>query len=224
MKILLLRGGMGNQLFIYGAYNFFKNKDKYVFLDDVYSFQNDFIFKRTNCIRRLKLKYNRLDFNIGLTWKLLGLLGDNISFLYFSNEYYQEAKYLDNINFSFSNTTERICIHIRLKDYTLKLNENEYIDMLNFVIKKKSNLQVFFISDDEFQFKSKMPNLYARGFFLNLSDIDCFNFIAESSEVILSDSSFSFCAAYLGNAKNIYFKRLTNIINNGNKPHKWINL
>jgi hypothetical protein len=94
--------------------------------------------------------------------------------------------------------------------------------MLRSVIEKNQHYPIYFITDDEIQFKINMPKLYKKGMCINLSEIQAFHFIAESSEVILSDSSFSFCAAYLGPQKNITYKFLTNIINNGNNKHQWV--
>ena len=88
----------------------------------------------------------------------------------------------------------------------------------------ESKLPVFFISDDKKKIKTDMPKLYKMGKLLLLNELDSFNFIAQSSNVILSDSSFSFTASYLGPKKTIYFKRFTNILNNGTNNHKWIKL
>ena len=222
MVILLLRGGLGNQLFIYGKYKNLEKLGKVAFIDDIFGFKSDKIFMRANMLNHFSLEYKAVFFKCDIFWKLLSSLNDNISIGFFSNRYYQESIFLDNISLNFTNIFPRICIHIRLKDYSLCIQEHIYLTMLSSVIDKNQKHPVYFITDDEIQFKSTMPVLYKKGICINLSEIQAFSFIAESSEVILSDSSFSFCAAYLGPPKNITYKQLTNILNNGKNEHQWI--
>lgn len=222
MKILLLRGGLGNQLFIYGAYQYYSKINVKVRIDDYYGFKNDILYNRQNSLLKFNLPYIRTCINLNFIWPILNFIKDNTSYLFFSNEYFQDSKYLDHIKISFSPIVDRICVHIRLKDYSLKLDENIYLEMLDFVCKENSNIPVFFITDDEEYFSLNMKILYSKGDCKSLSEIDSFHFIAESSHVILSDSSFSFGAAYLGDNKCIVYHRLSNIINSGSKKHKWI--
>jgi hypothetical protein len=222
MVILLLRGGLGNQLFIYGKYKSLEKLGKVAFIDDIFGFKYDKIFMRVNMLKFFQLDYKRLGIKLDFFWKFLGKINDNISILFFTNEYFQESRFLDSFNLNISNIYPRICIHIRLKEYSLILTEQQYLDMLKHVIDKNKILPIYFITDDPGHFKLKMPILYERGACINLNEIQAFTFIAESSQVILSDSSFSFCAAYLGPIKNITYNRLTNIINNGKNNHKWV--
>ena len=222
MIVLLLRGGLGNQLFIYGKYKSLEKLGRIVFIDDFFGFKTDKLFKRVNMLKHFSLDYKNVILKCDIFWKLLSLVNDNITICCFSNRYFQESIFLDKISLNISKIYPRICIHIRLKDYSLCIQENIYLIMLKSVIDKNENYPVYFITDDEVQFKLNMPNLYQKGICLNLGEIKAFYFIAESSEVILSDSSFSFCAAYLGPPKNITYKILTNIINNGNNKHQWV--
>jgi hypothetical protein len=222
MQILLLRGGLGNQLFIYGKYMIEKKCNKNIFIDDVFGFKYDKTFMRVNMLNSFQLNYKRIGFKLDFFWKLLGKINDDISILFFTNEYFQESRFLDSFNLNISNIYPRICIHIRLKEYSLILTEQQYLEMLNHVIDNNKILPIYFVTDDPGQFKLKMPILYERGACINLNEIQAFTFIAESNQVILSDSSFSFCAAYLGPIKNITYSRLTNIINNGKNNHKWV--
>jgi len=222
MVILLLRGGLGNQLFIYGKYKSLEKLGKVAFIDDIFGFKSDKLFKRINMLNHLSLEYKNIFFKCDIFWKLLSLINDNTTIGIFSNKYFQESIFLDNVSLKFTNIFPRICVHIRLKNYSLCIQEHIYLTMLSSVIDKNQNYPVYFITDDEIQFKSTMPVLYDKGICINLSEIQAFSFIAESCEVILSDSSFSFCAAYLGPPKKITYKQLTNILNNGKNEHQWV--
>ncbi len=225
MKILLLRGGLGNQLFIYGAYNFLKKKyPKHTYIDDVSGFLNDIVYKRKNKLPELGFSYKKIGKNIRIIWRILALFKDDTSFLFFCNRYYQEAFYLDNIKMQLSENLSRICVHIRIKNYPLMLLESEYIELIDYAKKKFQHLTIIFLTDDESLFKKEMPVLSALGECLDLDEIEAFYFMAQSSHVIISDSSFSFSSAYIGKEKVILYKRLTNIIVNGSKQHQWIKL
>ena len=89
MKILLLRGGLGNQLFIYGAYKYLSSNNKCVFIDDINGFSNDYRFKRINLLSEMKLDYKKFILKPNLIWKLLNKISDNKNFLFFSNKYFK---------------------------------------------------------------------------------------------------------------------------------------
>jgi len=220
--ILLLRGGLGNQLFIYGAYKYFSSLNYSVKIDDTYGFKNDYRYKRKNQLFFYNLKYKKIKNDISLIWRIINRFKVSSNYLGFSNCYFQESKYLDYVDIDFSRNVDRICIHVRIKDYPLKLEETDYIIMVRNGVELFPNYPIYIITDDLKYLKKNMRVLSAIGQCMELSEHDSFNFIAESSVTILSDSSFSFCSAYLGMQKVIIFKRFTNIINNGLKQHKWI--
>jgi len=223
MLILLLRGGLGNQLFIYGAYQYFLSLNYSVAIDDSYGFENDYRYKRKNLLFIFNLKYKRIQFDISLIWRIIDRFKVNSNYLGFSNNYFQESKYLDFIDIDFSPNVDRICIHVRIKDYSLKIEETNYVKMIEKSLSLYPNYPIYFITDDVNYLKNNMRLLSEYGQFLELSELDSFKFIAESAVTILSDSSFSFCSAYLGREKVIIFERFTNILTNGKKQHKWIN-
>jgi hypothetical protein len=225
MKVFLLRGGLGNQLFIYGAYSDSKNKHLgFSYLDDKYGFQSDSVYKRKNKLLELGLQYKKTRIDFRFIWRLIALFKDDTTFFCFSNKYYQQSIYLDNIKMNFSDNISRLCIHIRIKDYSLKLKENEYKELIEYVKNKYPLLPIVFLTDDESLFRKEMSDLFSQGECLNLNEIEAFYFMAESSHIIISDSSFSFASAYLGKNKVIIYRRLTNIIINGDKQHQWIKL
>lgn len=220
--ILLLRGGLGNQFFIYGAYKYFSSLNYRVKIDDSYGFKNDYRFNRKNQLFIYNLKYKRVKYDISLIWRIINRFKVNSNHIGFSNCYFQESKFLDYVDIDFSPNVDRICIHVRIKDYPLKLEETDYIQMVEKSIALYPRHPIYIITDDKNYLKLNMTVLSVYGQCLELSIQDSFNFIAESAVTILSDSSFSFCSAYLGREKVIIFSRFTNILNNGLKQHKWI--
>ena len=104
-------------------------------------------------------------------------------------------------------------------DYSLKFEKG-----FERFIERKIDLykcEKFVVTDDYEAFCHLFPNLCNSLSHYKSDSIDEWLFIAESKVVLISDSSFSFTAAYLGSDKTIYYPVLTNIKIDDKGSHLW---
>lgn len=99
-----------------------------------------------------------------------------------------------------------IIIHIRLRDYKIlnfNLKENFYYDFIN---ENLNNYNKFWIITDEKnnKFINELLNINKKVNLFNGNEIEDFCFIKESNNILTSQSTFSWWAAFLSNAKKIY--------------------
>ena len=120
------------------------------------------------------------------------------------------------------NCINRMTVHLRFLDYNLSYNR-EFEKALIGIVSNYSGSR-YLITDDLNLAQEIFPNLCKDLVFVNDSSINSWKFIACSSDVITSDSSFSLTAAFLGCKKNIYHPSFTNIIVDEILDHSWMEI
>ena len=224
--IYLLRGGLGNQLFIYSHYLKNLKLGKDVRIEDKVGFELDYRYRRKNVLDILDLPYLTSRSRIPYLWRILLKFKDDELTFGFDTRYHQKTSNLDHLREKIFTgvVKKRIAVHVRLADYDdMKLNEEDYIRMLT-TIQGKEKKPVCILSDRPKEVQKKMRKLLSLGKIINLNVLDTFKFISESSDVIVSDSSFSLSASYLGPKKNIYYQNLSNIEIDSEADHQIIKL
>lgn len=217
--IFVLRGGLGNQLFILGESLSNQNsciEDKTGFIIDTRYKRELEIFKLYPALIYRKCK---LEIPPGLLRMLIRFFDNGIVYP-FNLGYHQRSSSLrslkDLINFR---KFDRVVIHMRLTDYSLSYSKDaeKYIkDILNTYASDK-----YVVTDDYHAFVKTFPLLADALKHYSSSSVEDWRFIAESKVAIISDSSFSFTSAFLGCDKEIYHPELTNISIDFRGDHVW---
>jgi hypothetical protein len=223
--ILYLRGGLGNQMFIYGAFLTLENQGSNVKLNGSVGFIADKQYHRTlqlqfffnvNC----RLEYSLLEL---FFYKLLVKIGDGKKFINHNLDYYQSSRWLLPLReMTPYRRQKRTVVHLRLKDYNLSFTRS-FDKLISSTMLELKN-ECYLVTDDYDLAKREFPLIASKAELFSSTEIEDFRFIAESSHVVLSDSSFSFTAAFIGPRKTIYYPALTNINLDEKADHKWIKL
>jgi hypothetical protein len=138
----------------------------------------------------------------------------------FNLGYFQNSSSLTSLrNLRNYDLYDRLVVHVRLTDYSLKFSKDIEIDLERKI--HLHNYEKYVVTDDYEAFCQLFPHLSELLIHFNANSIDEWLFIAESKVVFISDSSFSFTSAYLGNDKTIYYPSLTHIKIDDKGNHKW---
>lgn len=232
MKIIRLKGGLGNQLFILNYALFLKKNSESVFIENVSGFFRD-SYKRSNSLNKILKKQiiPSLNFLIPLFYiiKFFKKLNDKYSFsigsLTFIEGYFQDKKYYDPKNFillrdqlredveifndiffyDLKNKIEKensVIVHLRLKDYDI-VDLSYYFNAIGLIKDKINNPRYIIFTDDKQKSFEIVKSLKVKNYIINSNDqITDFKLMTYGLNFILANSTFSLWAAMLSKSKN----------------------
>ena len=215
----ILKGGLGNQLFIYCTVRRLALYNSYdLYLDTSFGFDNDFIFNR-----KCQLSY----FNIPSNIKFINSNESEICKIfiegYWQNEiYFKDIKNillneltlkidLNNENMSLLKqikNSESVCIHVRNYDKNITSENNNlpiqyYYKAIEILEAKYTNLHFYIFSDYNYLNFDFLKNKYTIVNINNNQDYLDLNLMKECKYLILTNSTFSWWAGWLSNHNNV---------------------
>ena len=223
--IVDVKGGLGNQIFTISFAQYLKNNDYKVYVDtSFYNSSHDyprelyidiekFGFKRINfkndkIFKLLSTRYEEVDNLTNLNTKILNRFKG-----YYQDTTFLDKKYLiDKLSLQNKKNEESVMVHIRRGDY-IGLNEDLKLEYYSTAIKKlEKKLGSFEITifTDDYSLKIedfKKFNVTKLFNDKNEDALETFKKMTQFQNFIISNSTFSFLAAFLGQEKNshIYY-------------------
>lgn len=223
--IVDIKGGLGNQIFIISFANYLKNNGFNVLVDTSFyksshDFQRDLLIDINEFgFKEISLKHNRI-FKItnSLFEEIHNLEGIKLKFFNKFTGYYQNTSFIDKsfleqkLSLPKTKIQNSVMIHIRRSDY-VELNEELKIKYYKSALKKIENklinCEINIFSDDSKLNIKDFKNFNVSKIFNNLDDdpLEIFKEMTRHQNFIISNSTYSFLAAFLGQEKNstIYY-------------------
>ena len=245
--IVDIKGGLGNQIFIISFANCLKNYGFNVLLDTSFyksshDFQRDLLIDINEFgFKEISLKHNRI-------FKITNSLFEEISnlekikpkFLNRFTGYYQNTSFIDKsflekkLSLPKTKIQNSVMMHIRRSDY-IELNEDlkikYYKSALNKIENKILNCEINIFSDDSNLNIKDFKNFNVSKIFNNLDDdpLEIFKEMTRHQNFIISNSTYSFLAAFLGQQENseIYYPNpwmRNSDFSINNIPKNWIQI
>lgn len=223
--IVDVKGGLGNQLFTISFAQYLKNNDYKVFVDtSFYNSSHD--YPRKLYIDIEKFGFNRINLKSDKIFKLIktryeeveNLTNLNTKILNRFKGYYQDTAFLDKkylidkLSLQNKKSEESVMVHIRRGDY-IGLNEDlkleYYSTAINKLVKKLGGCEITIFTDDHSLKIEDFKNFNVTRLLNDKNDdvLETFKKMTQFQNFIISNSTFSFLAAFLGQEKNstIYY-------------------
>ena len=245
--IVDVKGGLGNQLFTISFAQYLKNNDYKVFVDtSFYNSSHD--YPRKLYIDIEKFGFNRINLKSDRIFKLIktryeeveNFTNLNTKILNRFKGYYQDTAFLDKkylidkLSLQNKKSEESVMVHIRRGDY-IGLNEDlkleYYSTAINKLEKKLGGCEITIFTDDHSLKIEDFENFNVTRLLNDKNDdvLETFKKMTQFQNFIISNSTFSFLAAFLGQEKDstIYYPypwmRNSNV-QIKNFPKEWIQL
>ena len=219
-----IKGGLGNQLFTISFAQYLKINDYKVFVDtSFYNSSHD--YPRELYIDIEKFGFTRINFKSDKIFKLIKTKYDEVENLTSLNTkilnrfkgYYQDTTFLDKeylkdkLSLQNKENEESVMVHIRRGDY-IGLNEtlkHEYYSAaLKKLEKKLGSCEITIFTDDHSLKIEDFQNFNVTKLFNDKNEdvLKTFKKMTQFQNFIISNSTFSFLAAFLGqkNSSTIY--------------------
>ena len=223
--IVDVKGGLGNQLFTISFAQYLKSKNYKVFVDtSFYNTSHD--YPRKLYIDIEKFGFNRINLKSDRIFKLIktryeeveNLTNLNTKILNRFKGYYQDTTFLDKkylidkLSLQNKKIEESVMVHIRRGDY-IGLNEDlkleYYSTAINKLEKKLGGCEITVFTDDHSLKIEDFKNFNVTKLLNDKNDdvLETFKKMTQFQNFIISNSTFSFLAAFLGQEKNstIYY-------------------
>jgi len=245
--IVDLKGGLGNQIFILSFANYLKQKGCKVLIDisiynqkhdfprnievnlndfefEIVNIKNDFFF---NFLNRRFEEIENLDFNVIKNFSRFKGYYQNLNFL--DKDYLKQV-----LKIKENNKNESLMIHIRKKDYVVlkeDLKLNYFLKAIETISQRTKILSIDLFTDDESLNKTNLENskIKVNNIFSNdeISPLDTLKKMVNYKHFVISNSTFSLIAAYLGETENSTIVYPTPWFKNSdfkveNMPKNWI--
>lgn len=224
-SIVNLKGGLGNQLFIISFAEFLRKSGYKVLIDtSFYKSSHDYSrklhldidkfgfkeisFKTDKIFKKIKTRFEEVD-----DIKYLNTRKINFFTGYYQNTYFLDKEYLiKKLAVNNNKNKNSVMVHIRRGDY-IKLNEELKLDYykksINKIEKKMDNFGISIFSDDYSLKIDDFKNFNVVNIFndKNSDVLETFKEMVKFQNFIISNSTFSFLAAFLGQQENseIYY-------------------
>ena len=220
-----IKGGLGNQLFIISFAQYLKMNDYKVFVDtSFYNSSHD--YPRELHIDIEKFGFTRINFKSDKIFKLIKTKYDEVENLTSLNTkilnrfkgYYQDTTFLNKeylknkLSLQSKKNKDSVMVHIRRGDYiglneTLKLEY--YSTALKKLEKKLGSCEIAIFTDDHSLKIEDFQNFNVTKLFNDKNEdvLETFKKMTQFQNFIISNSTFSFLAAFLGQEKRstIYY-------------------
>ena len=214
--IVDVKGGLGNQLFTISFAQYLKNNDYKVFVDtSFYNSSHD--YPRKLYIDIEKFGFNRINLKSDRIFKLIktryeeveNLTNLNTKILNRFKGYYQDTAFLDKkylidkLSLQNKKSEESVMVHIRRGDY-IGLNEDlkleYYSTAINKLEKKLGSCEITIFTDDHSLKIEDFKNFNVTKLLNDKNDdvLETFKKMTQFQNFIISNSTFSFLAAFLG--------------------------
>jgi len=245
--IVDVKGGLGNQLFTISFAQYLKNNDYKVFVDtSFYNSSHDyprelyidiekFGFKRINLksdsiFKLTNTRYEEVENLTNINTKILNRFKG-----YYQNTAFLDKKYLkDKLSLQNEKNEGSVMVHIRRGDYIgLKeeLKLKYYSTAINKLEKKLGGCEITIFTDDYSLKIEDFKKFNVTKLFNDKNDnvLETFKKMTRFQNFIISNSTFSFLAAYLGEEKSstIYYPKpwmRNSEVEIKNFPDNWIPL
>ena len=214
--IVDVKGGFGNQLFTISFAQYLKINDYKVFVDtSFYNSSHD--YPRKLYIDIEKFGFNRINLKSDRIFKLIktryeeveNFTNLNTKILNRFKGYYQDTAFLDKkylidkLSLQNKKSEESVMVHIRRGDY-IGLNEDlkleYYSTAINKLEKKLGGCEITIFTDDHSLKIEDFKNFNVTRLLNDKSDdvLETFKKMTQFQNFIISNSTFSFLAAFLG--------------------------
>ena len=215
--------GLGNQLFTISFAQYLKNNDYKVFVDtSFYNSSHD--YPRKLYIDIEKFGFNRINLNSDRIFKLIktryeeveNLTNLNTKILNRFKGYYQDTAFLDKkylidkLSLQTKKIEKSAMVHIRRGDY-IGLNEDlkleYYSTAINKLEKKLGDCEITIFTDDHSLKIEDFKNFNVTKLLNDKNDdvLETFKKMTQFQNFIISNSTFSFLAAFLGQEKTLLY-------------------
>jgi len=245
--IVDIKGGLGNQLFTISFAQYLKNNDYKVFVDtSFYNSSHD--YPRELYIDIEKFGFRKINFKSDKIFKLIKTRYDEVENLtnldtkifnrfkgYYQDTAFLDKEYLkDKLSLQNKKNEESVMVHLRRGDY-IGLNEELKLEYYSTAIKKLEkklgSREITIFTDDHSLKLEDFNNFNVTKLFNDKNEdvLETFKIMTQFQNFIISNSTFSFLAAFIGQEKSstIYYPypwmRNSNV-QIKNIPKKWIQL
>ena len=223
--IVDVKGGLGNQLFTISFAQYLKNNDYKVFVDTSF-YDSSHDYPRELYIDIEKFGFKRINFKSDKIFKLLKTRYEEVENLtnldtkifnrfkgYYQDTAFLDKQYLiDKLSIQNKKNEESVMVHIRRGDY-IGLNEElkleYYSDAINQLEKKLGSCEITIYTDDHSLKIEDFKNFNVTKLYNDKNDdvLETFKKMTQFKNFIISNSTFSFLAAFLGQEKDstIYY-------------------
>jgi len=214
--IVDVKGGLGNQLFTISFAQYLKNNDYKVFVDTSF-YNSSHKYPRKLYIDVEKFGFKKINFKSDTVFKLIktryeeveNLINLDTKIFNRFKGYYQDTEFLDKqyltdkLSLQNKKNGESVMVHIRRGDY-IGLNEElkleYYTEAINRLEKKLGSCDITIFSDDHSLKIEDFKNFNVTELFNGKNDdvLETFKKMTQFKNFIISNSTFSFLAAFLG--------------------------
>ena len=245
--IVDVKGGLGNQLFTI-SFAEYLNQNGYKVLVDTSFYKSSHDHPRVLNIDIGSFGFKEINFSSDTVFKLLNTRFEEVENLNYINakivnrfkRYYQNTLFLDKaylikkLSLDNKKYPGSVLVHLRRDDY-IKLNEElkleYYKEAVNRIEKKLGNFEISIFSDDHSLKIDDFKNFNVTNIFndKNSDALDTFREMTRFQNFVISNSTFSFLAAFLGEdtSSTIYYPRpwmRNSNVEIKNFPDNWIPL